>query len=328
MRIITRGESVWLPLLSAYVTSREVYSVYLGVITHLKKGGGQTSTNTIQSAEPPAFQLPFLKRVLSEAETQFDGPGPQPFAGSLVAGQSADTVAGQDALRNAANTDLVQANQQGQEALQFGLSDVLDPNTNANLQESIRLGQQPTIDNFNRQVLPQIRSGAGDAGQFGGSRQGIAEGVAAGDLANVLQSDASRRASDAFDSGLETFNKTLAVLPQTTQLALGQGTALDAIGQQNQTQEQNLINADVFQSNQLENLDANRLAAFQQLVQGEFGGVSNSTSTGPTAAGLSPLAGAFGGAAAGAGLASALSTATTAINPILGAGIGAVLSFL
>jgi len=84
-----------------------------------------------------------------------------------------------------------------------------------------------------------------------------------------------------------------------------------------------LINADVFQSNQLENLDANRLAAFQQLVQGEFGGVSNSTSTGPAAPGVSPVVGALGGAAAGAGLASALS-----LSGPLGAGIGAVLSFL
>jgi hypothetical protein len=42
-------------------------------------------------------------------------------------------------------------------------------------------GQQ---NNFNRNILPGIRTEAGQAGQIGGTRHGIAEGIAAGDLMN------------------------------------------------------------------------------------------------------------------------------------------------
>lgn len=41
-------------------------------------------------------------------------------------------------------------------------------------------------DNLTRNVLPVIRSGANMSGQYGGSRQGIAEGLAAGDLQKQL----------------------------------------------------------------------------------------------------------------------------------------------
>lgn len=52
-----------------------------------------------------------------------------------------------------------------------------------------------------RSVLPGIRSGGILAGQYGGSRQGIAEGVALGDLGTQLAQNARNLAQSAMDSG-------------------------------------------------------------------------------------------------------------------------------
>jgi len=52
-----------------------------------------------------------------------------------------------------------------------------------------------------RQVLPSIRSGGVLSGQYGGSRQGIAEGVALGDVGTQLAQNARNLAQSAMDSG-------------------------------------------------------------------------------------------------------------------------------
>jgi hypothetical protein len=56
-----------------------------------------------------------------------------------------------------------------------------------------------------RQVLPGIRSGGVLAGQYGGSRQGIAEGVALGDLNTQLAQNARNLSQSAMDSGNQLF---------------------------------------------------------------------------------------------------------------------------
>lgn len=322
MRIIKLGESVWLPLLQGYVTSREVLIKHTGLITQLKKGGGgSTSTNTIQNADPWVGQQPYIKDVLAEAQKQYQGAGPVPYSGDMVANQTADTIAGQNALRTAANGSISGIASQGQQAAGFGLADVLNPQTNQYLQDSVNQSIQPIIQNFQESVLPSLRSGAGNAGQYGGTRQGIAEGLATDRLGQTISNMVSNRYSDAYDRGLQTFEKTLALLPQTAQLQTLQGTTLDAIGQQNQQQAQNELSAQIGQYNDLQNLDANKLAAYQQLIQGNYGGQSSSTATGPGAPQTSWMANALGGAATGASLATSLG-----MSGPWGAGIGAVLS--
>lgn len=56
-----------------------------------------------------------------------------------------------------------------------------------------------------RSVLPGIRSGGVLAGQYGGSRQGIAEGVALGDLGTQLAQNARNLSQSAMDSGNQLF---------------------------------------------------------------------------------------------------------------------------
>ena len=57
---------------------------------------------------------------------------------------------------------------------------------NALTNEQLAQNQGNTISNFQKTVLPSIRGGAIAAGQYGSSRQGIAEGNAIGDLTKQL----------------------------------------------------------------------------------------------------------------------------------------------
>ncbi|MFK3738949.1 hypothetical protein [Massilia sp. TN1-12] len=63
---------------------------------------------------------------------------------------------------------------------------------NALTNEQLAQNQGNTISNFQKTVLPSIRGGAIAAGQYGSSRQGIAEGNAIGDLTKQLNDQSTQ----------------------------------------------------------------------------------------------------------------------------------------
>jgi hypothetical protein len=98
------------------------------------------------------------------------------------------------------------------------------------LQGQIQQGQRLINRNLQENIMPTIGSGAAQAGQLGGSRQGVAEGIAArgaiesqADLAqNLLGADFERQQSQNFQRNM---------LGQQQQLqALGQAGNLAGIG--------------------------------------------------------------------------------------------------
>jgi len=121
-----------------------------------------------------------------------------------------------------------------------------------------------------RSVLPGIRSGGILAGQYGGSRQGIAEGVAMGDVGTQLAQNARNLAQSAMDSG----NKLYGGAYESAQDRMST-TANNLAGLSLQNAQQNAANGlAAQQSNQSAGLQgANlNLAAAQQLAQqGQFG---------------------------------------------------------
>ena len=70
------------------------------------------------------------------------------------------------------------------------LQGMFAPNAQANpfLQQQIGMGQQMINENLQQNILPSVGSGAQSANQFGGGRQGVAEGIAL--------RDANRQSSD------------------------------------------------------------------------------------------------------------------------------------
>jgi len=286
-------------------------------------GGDDAPVATSTSVtEPFAQQLPFIQQVFGEADKQFRAPGPSFFPGSQVASQQPETLGAQNFLRDFAQGPAVDFANAALGANQFALGPVLFPETNPALQANIEGAIRPVFQQLTEDVLPQIQDQAIAAGGTGGSRQGVAEGLAIS-RANQSALDTSAQLSNqAFQGGLDLFGRGLGLAPQTLQTATAPATILDAVGSQNQNFEQSLINDLVNRHSFDQNVDAAKLAQFANLVGGNFGSTAfNTASGGSTGSGA---AGLLGGALSGGTLGNQLFPGNA--GTATGAGLGLLLS--
>jgi hypothetical protein len=89
-------------------------------------------------------------------------------------------------------------------------------------------------EQFGRTIMPQINQGATAAGQYGSSRQGIAQGLAAGEAANAI----SRGATQAMLGGQQIGLQAQAMAPQSMGLSFLPSEIRQNIGQQRTDRDQ------------------------------------------------------------------------------------------
>lgn len=94
-----------------------------------------------------------------------------------------------------------------------GAADVFNPNTNPYIQQAISGAITPIENRLMRTVLPGIRSEAAGVGGYGGSRQGIAEGIAIGDATRSAQEAAGRITTDLAQQFADNQLKAIALTP-------------------------------------------------------------------------------------------------------------------
>lgn len=231
----------------------------------------------------PAFQEEGFQQLIANALKQFGAPGG--LAGEFFPGQ---TVAGFDPLQTAAQEQSVGfANQFGGDfqqqllsGLQFGLSGVLNPLQQPGIQDSLQFLQQNALQGLTEGILPQIRSGAIASGGFGGSRQGIAEGLAAGRTQQGVAGAQANLINQAFQGGLGVFSNTLGQAGNIFRSALAPQSILAGVGGEKQAMEQNLLNA-ARERFEFENQIApfQSLQRLQALLTNNLGGTQTTTKT-------------------------------------------------
>lgn len=310
-------------------------------------GGGSTTTQTVQELSPEQQEL--LNLVIPAARDISENT-PQLFPESQIAGFNPLQVAGQEAAVSAAGSQiapLAETAISGTQALQgFGLpvgiggatsaigelgdaggfsnfllsGQALSPETNPFLAATAEAAIRPLEQSLLQNILPNIRGGAIDAGQFGGSRQGIAEGLAiqeflgqAGDVSSRIFSQGYTDALSAgttalgttqglgvagFESLLGEGTRSLFAAPDLADLALQPANILGGVGfQQQQLEQQQLTEeAQRFITEQIMPFLVAQDVA--QLAFGIPGGSVTSTSQGPGLDPLQALLG-FGGLALG-----------------------------
>lgn len=207
-------------------------------------GGSTTSTTQNFSPEESAKRVQVMDeatRIYGEnagtiTNSAYPGATPVPFSPETQAAQNY-------AVNYALGPGLQQANNINN-AVQFGLKDVLFPSTNPALQSTIDAAVRPIYQDYTDPggVMSQIRTQAGEAGQFGSSRQGIAEGIAAGRYANAASDAAAKVATEGYNKGLDTFSRTLAFAPQSIQAGMLPADVLGAVGLQNEMYQSELAN--------------------------------------------------------------------------------------
>ena len=263
-------------------------------------GGAQTATTTTtQELAPEQQQL--LKSVIPVAEQFVQNP-PQLFPGSQIAPQNPLQQQAQQQFLQAAGGPVAQGAQEAANTQSFLLGpELFNPDTNPALAQATQAAIRPIEQQFTQSILPNVRGGANTSGQFGGSRQGIAEGIASQSFLQQVGDTSAQFQNRAFSDLLDAQGRGLLLAPQTQQLQFGEATATEAVGRQQQQLAQNKLTeeADRFFAEQ-----TLPFAAAQDVAQLAFGIGGGSTTSVATRAGGSSnsIGSALGGAASGAAL--------------------------
>lgn len=167
-------------------------------------------------------------------------------SGSSVAGFTDPQKAGQAATLGAAGPGgaVSQEAQGGAAAHDFLTSGkALDPNSNPGLQAAIRGAVQPMEENFQETVLPGIRSAGTAAGPLG-SREQIAEGIAAKGEERAVGSVTGSMENQNYQNALDQMTRAMGLTPTVQQGSLEPGAATSAVGDvQQQLEQQQLTEA-------------------------------------------------------------------------------------
>lgn len=285
---------------------------------------GGSSTPTTQKTEvnlSPEQQE--LLNLAMPGVRNFAASVPQRYSGPTVAGFDPSQTTGQNMALSAASGPQQQIADNAARTSDFYLSgDIWNPASNPHLQGTIDAATRPIVRSFTEGVAPAIRGEAVSTGNFGSSRQGIAEGVAAGRTAEAVGDTTAKITSDLYRSNLDAQLKALGLAPQTQQLQLAPALTTSGVGDVRQALSQQLLNSDVagFNYDQMAPFLQSREIA--SLLAGIPGGGTTATGSTPQP---NKLMGALGGAASGAALGSAI---FPGVGTAVGAGLGGLLPFL
>jgi len=242
--------------------------------------GGTTQQSSTTALLTPQDQAA-KDKIFSGATAAFDNAtrtqNAQGYAGPKFVGPSQDTLNAQNMMRQISGAQGGVAGMVPGVA-QFGLADVLDIARNKNLQAAKQASADQLMQSFTQAggPLANIRSGAMASGGYGGSRQGIAEGLAMKGLASATANANANLDNSAYNAGLQTFNSTINSLPTLLQSLQAPAMTMAGVG----------ANTEGYQQGQ-ENYNANvrdfnvnkDWAPLQQMAQLLYGGMTPGSST-------------------------------------------------
>jgi len=291
-------------------------------------GGGGSSNTTVQKAYTPEeeemrkYLMNEGQRIYGQASPQFTTAG---YPGAQPTPVSAETEAARQAMTATATGSGSQLSTALGQATQFGLKDVLYPESNPALQATIdtatrKIGQAYTDPNG---VLSNIRSNFTAGNSAGTStRESIAGGLAGRSYLDAIGDVTGRISSEGYKAGLDTFGKTLALAPSTYSTMLAPAQTLATVGG---SREAEAAGQEAYAASGREwQLNAPWMG-LQNLSQ-IFAGTANpaTSSTGTATAASNPAMSAAGGAMAGW----ALGAAEGSIGGPMGMAIGAIAGLI
>lgn len=334
MKIYTKVVMDW----DGNVLEEESYD-YDGPVAHCSKDsvGSQKTTTTVV---PWKEVQPNLIEGFESARQNFLTGGIQPYPGQTYV----PTDPMQDYAQNL-NLAYAQQSMPGQVGqAQNALSQMLTAPDVANNQYiggvadviQNRLGRQ-----FQEQLMPRIGSNAVAAGQYGGSRQGVAEGLAARGVFEATGDALAQLYGDAYGQGLTQQARGMGYVPAMAQFGMAPMEIMGNVGAYRQAQAAQALQDDMQRFSAYQEMPFLNTERYLAALQGASPyAATTGTQQQP---GASPLAGALGlgqlglgaygaGLFGGAGL-GALGTAVPAASifgPLAagaGAGAGTAASF-
>lgn len=298
--------------------SNEFFEDSPGRGVQCKGGGGGGGGDSEVTNRPFPAQEKALTKLFTRAESEFNRGPDRFFPQNQLAGEDPNTLAAREsALAQVGNFDALGADflggaRSGIAASQFGTPE---------FEAQADLLANPILDQFRETILPGISNTAASQGAFGGSRQGVQEAQASGEVADAL----AQSRIGLFREGQQNLSRLLALSPQLQQTQLAGSNLQGRVGAQIQNRRQQEIDAarERFQFNQEAPERAlDRLAGRVSGV--DIGGITSTTGTGGGGFGFSG-AGLIGGAASGFALGGKIGAAGGPIGALGGAVGGAIL---
>lgn len=257
-------------------------------ICNLGGGGGggspaptQTSTTTTKQELSPEQRQ--LIAAASPALTTFANNPPTDYPGERLAKLNPWETEAQHLAIGAAYGPAQQIADQAASTTSFLSGPNLYAESNPYLQSAIDTAIRPQRQTFGETILPGIRNNATSSGQFGGSRQGIAEGIASRGLSDAIAGTASSMSNANYQRGQESLVAALQAAPLTQQIQFTPASVVGSVGAQLHAQEQAQIDAQIqkyMTAQLLPYLAAKDVAG---VAFGLPGGPTTSTSIGPAA---------------------------------------------
>lgn len=252
----------------------------------------------------------------------FAASTPQRYQGSQVAGFTNPQVSGQNMALGAAGTQNNLGTQSADALGRFQTGSFWDPSSNAMLSGAVDAAVRPIQQNLTEVALPAIRNEAVTTGNFGGNRQGIAEGQAVRGASQAIGDTASKLVQGTYNTNVDAVLKSLGLTPTIQGAQTTGAVTTSGVGDVQQAMQQAQLNEQVNAFNFDNNANFLKSKEIMSLLQGLPGGTTTSTGNVPQP---NKVAGALGGAASGAALGSAI---FPGVGTAAGAGMGALLPFL
>lgn len=178
---------------------------------------------------------------------------PQRYQGETVAGFTPEQTAGQTMATGTVPTVNKLATSAASANDFYTSGNIWDPASNPHLQGAIDAAVRPVYQNLTEKALPAIRSGSIQTGNFGGNRQGIAEGNAIRDAGVTAGDIASKITQGQYGENLAAQQRAIGMTPmlqgaQTTgaQVTSGVGDVRQAMDQANINARMNAFNFDQY----------------------------------------------------------------------------------
>lgn len=278
----------------------------------------KSSAPATQTTQPWDVQQPYLNEIFDQARANYYSSSPEYYPWQTLAPQSEDTLTGQSNFSNYARGDAAELGGANTRAVTDILQGkYLTAESNPYLTSYTNAAIRPLTQQFTESVLPNIRSDAITTGGFGGTRQGVAEGLASDRFGRAIGETTSGIYNNAYNQGMSQFSRAIDQAPGA--LAAGSLPAMMQMqsGELMDQRNQAIINSDIERWNYEQQLPENKLRDYLAMIQGNYGGTSTASAE---KAGSNTGVSAVGGALAGAQLGSSVSPGWgTLIGAILGA---------
>lgn len=253
------------------------------------KSDNQQTQNT--KTELSAEQQRLLQLGMPFAENAAANPPKLPDGSSVAGFNPLQTQAQGMALGAAGNQAGTAADATGAHSF-LTTGAALNPDSNPGLRGAIDYAVAPIQRNLTESTLPQLRSESVGAGQMGGSRGEIAQGIASRGASEAEAGVSSQMASRNYENALDQMTRAIGLTPSVEASQLAPASTVGAVGDVNQNLDQQRLTEafNKFMFPQEQNL------SMAQYLMGLSSGIpgGGTTSTGTTTNNMSPLQQAMG----------------------------------